>query len=109
MIQPTQLDELKRICTDAQVESEAGTDYIVLPDLKVVTGEQERILTGLLCPTQHGGYSTRLFLSEKIPERGQNWTLHYIASRNWHVCSWNNVPSNLTLVQMLSAHLKALR
>jgi hypothetical protein len=104
-----QIEELKLICADAQVESEAGTDYIVLPNLKVVTGTKERTMTGLLCPAQHGGYSTRLFLSEPIPERGQNWTQHYIAGQNWHVCSWNNVPANLTLMQILSAHLKAFR
>jgi hypothetical protein len=109
MIQSNQLEALKLICANAQVVSEAGMDYIVLPKLKVVTDTSERVLTGLLCPTQQGGYSTRLFLSEPIPERGQNWTSHYILGQNWHVWSWNGVLASLTLAQILSAHLKALR
>lgn len=89
--------------------SEAGTDYIYLPDLKFTVGGTEHTADGLLCPTQYGGYLTRLFLAEQVPGRGQNWTTHLVCGRNWHTWSWNGVPANFSLPQILSAHLGALR
>ena len=89
--------------------SDAGITYVYLPNLNITTDGQTRSLDALLCPVQHGGYTTRLFLAEPIPNKGQNWTIHVILSRTWHTWSWNNVPANLELLQILSAHLRALR
>lgn len=104
-----QLAEIAALVPGARALSDAGINYIFFPGLKVSVGQEERLLDALLCPSQHGGYTTRLFLAEPIPERGQNWTTHNILSRSWHTWSWNNVPANLSLVQILSAHLRALR
>ena len=108
-IDPKQLAEVGAFSPGARVMSDAGIDYIFLPNLKVIIGQDERILDALLCPAQHGGYTTRLFLAESVPQRGQNWTTHNILSRQWHTWSWNNVPASLSPMQILSAHLKALR
>lgn len=108
-IDQKQLAEIAALIPGARVMPDAGIDYIFLPGLKVGVGQEERVLDALLCPVQHGGYSTRLFLAEPLPQRGQNWTIHNILSRSWHTWSWNNVPANLSLMQILSAHLKALR
>ena len=89
--------------------SEAGIDYVYLPALKFTVGGTERTSDGLLCPTQFGGYLTRLFLLEPVRERGQNWTSHMICGRNWHTWSWQGVSATLSLPQMLAAHLGALR
>lgn len=109
MIQASHFDELRAVYPDAQIVSEAGADYVRIPNMSVMTGGHQRNLTGLLCPTRHGGYETRLFLSERIPERGNNWTTAYINGSAWHVWSWNGVPSHMTLLQILSAHLRAFQ
>jgi hypothetical protein len=108
-IDQKQLAEVAALVPGARVMSDAGIDYIFLPGLKVTIGKDERVLDALLCPVQHSGYTTRLFLAESIPQRGQNWTTHNILSRLWHTWSWNNVPATLSPMQILSAHLKALR
>lgn len=104
-----QLAEVAALVPGARVMPDAGIDYIFLPGLKVAVGQEERVLDALLCPVQHGGYTTRLFLAESIPQCGQNWTMHNILSRVWHTWSWNNVPASLSPMQILSAHLRALR
>lgn len=109
MINTEQFNALTLIIPGASSMTDAGIDYIYLPALKVVTGEVQRIVDGMLCPMQHGGYATRLFLAEPVQGRGQNWTVHTILSRTWHTWSWNGVPANLSLTQILSAHLGALR
>jgi hypothetical protein len=108
-IDQKQLAEIVALVPGVRAMLDADIEYIFLPDLKVMVGHEERILDALLCPVQYGGYTTRLFLAEPIPQRGQNWTTHNILSRSWHTWSWNNVPANLSLMQILSAHLKALR
>lgn len=108
-IDQKQFTEIAFLVPGARVMCDGGIDYIFLPGLKVTVGQEERVIDALLCPVQHGGYSTRLFLAEPIPQRGQNWTMHNILSRSWHTWSWNNVPANLSPMQILSAHLRALR
>ena len=109
MILPTQFEELKAAFPDAFVVSEGGVSYVRIPNLQITVAGQLRSLSGLLCPEQHGGYQTRLFLSEQIPGRGNNWTTAYINGNAWHVWSWNGVPASLSLMQILSAHLRALQ
>lgn len=108
-IDQTQLAEVTAFVPGARVMPDAGIDYILLPSLKVAVGQEEIVLDALLCPVQHGGYTTRLFLAKPIGQRGQNWTIHNILSKSWHTWSWNNVPANLSLMQILSAHMRALR
>jgi hypothetical protein len=108
-VEMAQLETLRHLSTTATVMSEAGIKYVYLPGLKVTVAGVVRELDALLCPMQHGGYTTRLFLSAPIPERGKNWTAFTILGRTWHACSWNNVPASLPLLQILRAHLEAMR
>lgn len=99
--------ELKQICPGAQVMAEGGITYIFLPGLKHPCAPG--ILDGLLCPQQHGGYTTRLFLSAAVPGKGNNWSAHAILSRTWYTWSWNNVTANQRPVEILAQHMRALR
>jgi len=108
-IDTAQLEALSAVSPGARPLVEAGIDYVYLPGLRVVTGDTERVMDALLCPMQHGGYVTRLFLADPISGRGANWSEHHICGRTWHTWSWQGVPATMTLVQILTAHLKALR
>lgn len=104
-----EIEALRPLCSGAVPMAEGGTNYVFLPGLKVTVGDAPRELDGLLCPTQVGGYTTRLYLSESVHERQSNWNCSTILGRSWHTWSWNNVPANIPLVQMLLEHLRALR
>lgn len=104
-----QIDALRPLSRGAVPMAEGGKDYIFLPGLKVTVGSDVRELDGLLCPSEVNGYTTRLYLSAPVPERQNNWQASTILGRNWHTWSWNNVPANIPLAQMLLEHLRALR
>lgn len=101
------LQELRRVCPGAQEMTEGGITYFFLPSLKHPCAQGT--LDVLLCPQQHSGYTTRLFLSAAIPGKGSNWSAHTILSRTWHTWSWNNVPANQRPAEILAQHLRALR
>lgn len=115
MIIDEQLKTLTSIYPRAKSVTENNTQFVFLPELKIAVGDNVKTLDALLCPSTHSGYSTRLFLSEPITERSNNvsqpvnWTAHIILGKPWHTWSWNGVSENLPLVQMLLAHLGALR
>src|SRR5713101_2478608 len=71
-----EMDDLRRMCPGAQEMPEGGIEYILLPGLKHPCAPGT--LDALLCPQQHGGYATRLFLSVAIPGKGNNWSAHTI-------------------------------
>ena len=100
---------LRRISPEASLLKEADKQYVHLPVLKVPIKGVMADLEGLLCPGEHTGYLTRLFLSQKIPDRGQNWTDHTILGKTWCTWSWNGVPASLPLTEILIGHLRALR
>ncbi len=89
--------------------NEGGIGYIFLPQIKILVAGTYRVLDALLCPGLHNGYTTRLFLSAPVPERGANWTQWQLLGRTWHTWSWQNVPANLPLMQIVLEHLRALR
>lgn len=100
---------LSAACADADVHDEAGVTYYFLSQLKVRVGDELHVMDALLCTTTHSGYTTRLFLERPISGRGSNWTVHQILGRPWHTWSWQGVPADLTPVQILLAHMDALR
>ncbi len=91
--------------------TEGGKEYILLPNLKFTSDGAEVVLDALLRPGEHSGYPTRLFLARAFPSKGQGagWSVHTILGRTWHSWSWNGVPSDLPLPQILLGHLWVLR
>lgn len=94
---------------DARLLTEAGITYVYIPKLKFETGGSTMEMEALLCPQQHGGYTTRLFLSHQVPGRGGNWSTFGILGKQWHTWSWNNVSANRPWLEILANHLCALR
>jgi hypothetical protein len=89
--------------------TENGCEFIHLPKLKVMVASEIHVRDALLCPREIHGYLTRLFLSETIPGRGQNWKPFMFFARTWYSPSWQGVEATLPLPQMLLAHLDAYR
>jgi hypothetical protein len=110
-----QIASLFSICPDVNLKQEHNRQFLYLPKLKIPVGESIKVVDALLCPSEHSGYTTRLFLSEPISERptisgkAANWTVHSILARTWHSWSWQGVSADLPLVQMLLAHTRALK
>lgn len=90
-------------------------DLVFIPDLTIQVGDTEYKMDALLCPQNHAGYTSRLFLTRPITERptinGQpaNWSVCSFAGRSWHSWSWQGVSPDQPLLAMLANHLKALR
>ncbi len=106
-----QIAELKQLCPDAKVYPEAGCTYLLLPGLSLPEGCEPATSDALLCPTARDGYPSRLFFADKVKsstERNWNVTGVRIVERTWHAFSWKANP-NLRLVQMVAAHVGALR
>jgi hypothetical protein len=101
------LEELKQICPGAQEMAEGQRSYLFLPSLKLPC--PPGALDGLLCPQEHTGYATRLFLSAIVPGRGQNWTSHVILSRTWYTPSWRDVGAGQRPAEILAQHMRAYR
>lgn len=107
MVEQAPMDELRTLSSGAQEMTEVGLAYVYLPGLKLPCAPG--VVDALLCIQQHGGYTTRLFLSQQVPGKGANWSTHQILGRTWYTWSWNNVPSGLRPSQILLAHLDAFR
>lgn len=103
------LAELRTICEAAKEMTEGGYTFVYLPGLKILTGDQAVSDDALLCLQARDGYPTRLFLSQQVSGRGNNWTTHRILDRTWYTWSWNYVSSNMRPAQVLAEHLRALR
>jgi hypothetical protein len=103
------LIEMQTICPGAAAMSEAGLEYIFLPGLKLPPGRTPAACDALLCLSGREGYTTRLFLSVQLSDRGSNWNTFRILDRVWYSWSWNHVPASGRPMQILAEHLSALR
>lgn len=89
---------------------EGGVVYVYLPKVRLPPSCGSKVVEGLLRPGPGpDGYSTRLFLSEACPAKGQNWSVHQILAKSWHAFSFNNVPADLPLIEIFSNHFKVLQ
>lgn len=104
-----QLAALRRINRRAELWDEGGQPLVYLPSMQIQHNRGKVPVDGLLCPRSHGSYTTRLFLSQPFPNRGQNWTVHHIMGRAWHTMSYNNVPASLPWSEILAVHLGQLK
>lgn len=97
---------MRRINRRAELWDEGGQPLVYLPSMQIQHNRGKVPVDGLLC---HGSYTTRLFLSQPFPNRGQNWTVHHIMARAWHTMSYNNVPASLPWSEILAIHLGQLK
>ena len=109
MIPAEKMEELQAICPDAQEMSEGGLTYVYLPGLRLPGGSTPAEADGLLCVQGREGYPTRLFLSQQVVGKGNNWNSFRILDKTWFACSWNNVSATLRPAQILAEHLRAFR
>jgi hypothetical protein len=106
----SELQALRTLWADAELVGEGVKKYVLLPNLKVTTAGQEKVVAALLRPWANGdGYTTRLFFSERISPKGNNWNVFNILGRTWHACSWQSVPENLPWLEILASHLGPLQ
>lgn len=105
-----EINNLKIVAPDLKSIQEGGYTYFYIENLQLPEGSKPEVVEALLCPTTHSGYPCRLFFSSKIsggPQRNWNGNLRAIG-KNWFAISWKT-RTGLTLIEMLSIHLKALK
>lgn len=103
-----QTDELKPYCTKLSMFTEGGAPFFSLEGLRLPAGCEPQICDALLCPVSRDDYPSRLYLSVKVKSPyDRNWNCENarIGEKNWFAFSWKVNGSNLTLAQMLMAHL----
>lgn len=106
-----QLVALRGLCQSARLVSEQDALYVHLSDLKFLCNEQEHTCDALLSPYEVAalaGYTSRLLFKEMPPKGGLNWTVVTALGQQWHTWSWQGIPSEWPLIEILSNHLKAL-
>ena len=105
-----QIDGLRAVFPDVQRVPIGGLVCAVIPKLKIQTvrGIVER--RALLYPHPESNYTNRLFLDQVVDApNAKNWQQRQLGAEAWWVCSWNDVPANVTWTQMLQDHLRAYR
>lgn len=109
MVAPEAMEEIRAISTEAALLGEGGLSYVLLPGLKLPVGCTPSICDGLLCLNPRDNYPTRLFLSQQVPGKGNNWNMFRILDRTWYSWSWNHVQYTGRPAETLAQHLVALR
>lgn len=109
MCSSAHLEEVRAICPGAQPMTDGPLSLIYLPALTLTVDGNNHVVDGLLCLSQHQGYTTRLFLSRPFPNKRQNWTATQLIGRNWHCWSWQGIPASHRPAEILAQHLMALR
>ncbi len=105
----SQLEELSQLCAGVEVHTEGTYTFVFLRELQFQHKGTSTKVDVLICPQKHDGYPTRIFLSEKFDADGTaNWKIYQFLGRNWHSWSWNNIPHDQRLVQILADHLSPL-
>jgi hypothetical protein len=105
-----ELTELKKFFSNIQMAKEGGITYLLLPGALLPTGCIPGNMDLLLCPTPRDGYESRLYFAARVQCRASlNWNGNTrVLERNWVAYSWK-IQANLRLLQMVQAHLQALR
>jgi hypothetical protein len=103
----TQFLPLRDISESVQEVSEAQYKFVLLSKLTFKVDGQSITMDALLCPQNHEGYVTRLFLERQIPGKGNNWKDYPFLGRTWYACSWKDVIPEQSLIQILLGHLDA--
>lgn len=104
-----EVDRIRAIYPDAVPLGEGGITLVHLPGLVIATRDGPVTRDALLCPYEHSGYKTRLFLDAIVPGPLANWTEHTLITRKWFTWSWNNIMPDQAWTSILANHLAAFR
>lgn len=106
-----ELPALRGFCDGATIIPEGDALFIHLAKLRFDCCGAVHVCDALLSPYEVAalsGYTTRLLLGSQPPKAGISWTTVTALGSQWHTWSWQGIPSDWTLVEILSNHLKAL-
>jgi hypothetical protein len=104
-----ELEELLALCEGAKPFTDGPLQLIHLLRLQIPNGSDQFVVPeALLCLTDHEGYPSRLFLSER-PPNSLNWSTITVLGRAWHKWSWQGVSNRQRPAQILAQLLKAFR
>ena len=83
---------------------------IYMEKLRFLVGTKQCVMDAILCLNHDNAtYPTKLYLAENVGG-GLNWNESaYLLGRNWPTFSWRDVPANQPYIDILAAHLAALR
>jgi hypothetical protein len=108
-----QVSEMKRYYPNIATVDDGGITFILIRALLLPADCKPSKVDALLCPSARDGYTSRLFLSEKIEHHGpgQNWNADgvLIAGQKWWAVSWKLGKESQRLIGMVIAHLSAFR
>jgi hypothetical protein len=105
-----QLDQLRKVCPDAELVQEGGRTAVLLRGIQIATPHGRERRDALLWPWSRDNYESRLFLSEAVSApNAKNWNPFTILGRTWYACSWQGVSSALPWLEILGGHLRAFR
>jgi hypothetical protein len=106
-----QLTELKQFFGEIQTAKEGGITYVFLPGARLPSGCVPQRMDLLLCPMPRDGYESRLYFASHVQstKSNLNWNGNTrVLERNWVAYSWK-IQGGLRLLQMVQAHMQALR
>ena len=106
-----ELAALRGLCASSKIVSEQDALFVFLSELRFQCEGQTQSCDALLSPYEVAalsGYTSRLLLKQQAPKAGLNWTVVTALGDQWHTWSWQGIPSEWSLVEILSNHLKAL-
>lgn len=105
-----QFDLIRGVYPESELWNERGQPFVYLPKLQFAYRLGKAQMDVLLCPHEHPGYPTRLFLSKKLEGTGANFNSDpVICGRPWYAASWDKVPASLPWLEILACHLKAFQ
>jgi len=104
-----EVERIRAIYPDAAPLVQGGQTFVHMPGLVIATRSGPVTRDALLCPHEHGGYKTRLFLSAAIAGPLANWTEHNLFTRKWFTWSWNHILAEQAWTSILANHLAAFR
>jgi hypothetical protein len=104
-----QFERIKQINGDAALHRLGGKPVVLLPNQRFRAADCDRQMTLLLHPSEHSGYTTRLFFQEQISGRGANWNQFSLLDNLWWSPSWNGVAAELPWLEILASHLRGVQ
>lgn len=106
-----EIARLRELSPEAEIWTEGGLQIAFLPGVQFIAKGVKVVRDLLLWPWEREGYQSRLFLSDRVESsEDRNWNAVFnIQGRAWHAISWQGVSNTLPWIEILGAHLRALR